>query len=145
MNCVELHPNVNVLQKTDFSKTRSPGMKHKHYSPDAKIIVVEGDYRTIARVVQDLSNKYVASGKKVGILTTDENKVIYKAHQVKSLGRRDNLKGIAKNLFKFMREFDEEKVDIIIAEGVPTKGLGLAVMNRLRRASEFNIYKARDG
>ena len=49
---------------------------------------------------------------------------------------------MARNLFKLLREFDEEKVDIIIAEGVPMKSLGLAVMNRLRKASGFNIVKA---
>ena len=38
-------------------------------------------------------------------------------------------------------EFDAEKVDVIIAEGIPTRGLGLAVMNRLRRASGYNIVK----
>jgi L-threonylcarbamoyladenylate synthase len=41
-----------------------------------------------------------------------------------------------------LRELDEEKVDIIIAEGVPSQGLGLAVLNRLRRAASFNIVKA---
>jgi L-threonylcarbamoyladenylate synthase len=49
---------------------------------------------------------------------------------------------IAKNLFGLLREFDKEKVDIIIAEGVPLQGLGLAVMNRLRKASNFNIIRS---
>ena len=48
---------------------------------------------------------------------------------------------MAANLFRLLREFDEENVDVIIAEGVPTEGLGLAVMNRLRKASGYNIIK----
>jgi L-threonylcarbamoyladenylate synthase len=48
---------------------------------------------------------------------------------------------IAKNLFKLLRDFDKEKVDMIIAEGIAPRGLGLAVMNRLRRAANFDIIK----
>jgi L-threonylcarbamoyladenylate synthase len=49
---------------------------------------------------------------------------------------------IAQNLFRLLREFDAEGVDVIIAEGVPAEGLGLAVMNRLRKASGYNIVRA---
>ena len=41
-----------------------------------------------------------------------------------------------------LREFDQEKVDIVIAEGISVKGLGLAIMNRLRKASGYNIVNA---
>lgn len=47
----------------------------------------------------------------------------------------------ARNLFKRLRELDEIGVDLIIAEGVPMRDLGLAVMNRLRKASGFNIIR----
>jgi L-threonylcarbamoyladenylate synthase len=63
------------------------------------------------------------------------------ADVVKSLGSRSSLVVIAKNLFKLLREFDLEGVDVIIAEGIPAEGLGLAVMNRLRKASGYNIIK----
>ncbi|RLI17583.1 threonylcarbamoyl-AMP synthase, partial [Candidatus Bathyarchaeota archaeon] len=46
------------------------------------------------------------------------------------------------NLFKLLREFDKEGVDVIVAEGIPLKGLGVAVMNRLRKASGYKIVKA---
>jgi len=54
---------------------------------------------------------------------------------------RFNLKVIAQNLFSLLREFDDENVEIIIAEGVPCEGMGLAVMNRLRKAAAYNIVK----
>jgi len=60
---------------------------------------------------------------------------------VKSLGSRSDLAVMAKNLFKLLREFDTEDVDVILAESVPTEGLGLAVMNRLRKASGYRIVK----
>jgi L-threonylcarbamoyladenylate synthase len=84
----------------------------------------------------------VKAGKKVGILATDESNSRYTVAVTKSLGSRMDPDAIARNLFRLLREFDEEKVNIIIAEGVPLKGLGLAVMNRLRKASGFNIVKA---
>jgi L-threonylcarbamoyladenylate synthase len=61
---------------------------------------------------------------------------------LKSLGSRSNLAEVARNLFRLLREFDEGNVDIIIAEGVPPEGLGLALMNRLRGAASFNVIKA---
>jgi len=138
---VELHPIAIANRKVRVVKARSPGMKHRHYAPDAEMVVVEGEFDKVVRRVQELVSLYVAEGKKVGILSTDENLSNYKADVVKSLGSRNNMATIAKNLFKLLREFDKEKVDIIIAEGIPTQGLGLAVMNRLRRAANFNIVR----
>jgi L-threonylcarbamoyladenylate synthase len=63
------------------------------------------------------------------------------ADVVKSLGSRGDLAAIAKNLFALLREFDLDGVDVVIAEGVPVEGLGLAVMNRLRKASGYKIFK----
>jgi L-threonylcarbamoyladenylate synthase len=48
---------------------------------------------------------------------------------------------IARNVFRLLREFDKERVDLIIAEGVPPVGIGLAEMNRLRRAARFNVLR----
>jgi len=58
------------------------------------------------------------------------------------VGSRKDLTTVAKNLFRLLRKFDEEKVDMIIVEGITPKGLGLAVMDRLRKAAGFNIIKA---
>ena len=58
------------------------------------------------------------------------------------LGSRFNLAMVAQNLFRLLREVDAENVDVIIAEGVPSEGMGLAVMNRLRKASGYHIIKA---
>jgi L-threonylcarbamoyladenylate synthase len=79
----------------------------------------------------------------VGVLATDETVSRYSADVVKSLGSRSDLSVVARNLFRLLREFDLEGVDVIVAEGVPAEGLGLAVMNRLRKASGYHIVKAR--
>jgi L-threonylcarbamoyladenylate synthase len=139
---VKLHPFVVADKELPIEKTRSPGMKHKHYAPNAKVIIVEGAISAVIAKVKELADAYGLKGVKVGVLATDETIGAYRADVVKSLGSRFNLAVIAQNLFRLLREFDAESVDVIIAEGVPTEGLGLAVMNRLRKASGYNIVKA---
>ena len=139
---VELHPAAVAEKELYVEKAGSPGLKHRHYAPDADVIVVEGELATIISKVKELAEFYMRKGSKVGVLATDETVGHYGADVVKSLGSRKDLAVIAKNLFGFLREFDLEGVDVIIAEGVPTEGLGLAVMNRLRKASGYKIIKA---
>jgi L-threonylcarbamoyladenylate synthase len=139
---VELHPVAVAEKELAVDKVRSPGMKHKHYAPDADVIVVEGELSSVVVKVKELVGFYVRKDRRVGVLATDETAGYYRADVVKSLGSRKDLAVIAKNLFRLLREFDLEGVDVIIAEGVPTEGLGLAVMNRLHKASGYKIVKA---
>jgi L-threonylcarbamoyladenylate synthase len=139
---VKLHPFVVAEKELSVEKARSPGMKHKHYAPNAKVIVVEGEIPAVLAKVKELAQSYRLKGAKVGVLATDETAAAYETAVVKSLGSRFNLAVVAQNLFRLLRELDAEGVDVIIAEGVSTEGLGLAVMNRLRKASGYNIVKA---
>jgi L-threonylcarbamoyladenylate synthase len=141
---VELHPVAIAEKDISIDRARSPGMKHRHYAPNAEVIVVEGSISAITNKINELADFYMRKGCKVGILATDDTIGQYRANIIKSLGKRSDLASIAKNLFKLLREFDSEKVNILIAEGVPTHGLGLAVMNRLRKASGYKIVKADD-
>lgn len=138
---VTLHPAAIANRDYVVDKARSPGMKYKHYAPKAKLIVVEGETIAVINKIKELALIYADKGLKVGILSTDETSHKYDIGIVKSLGSRNNLVEIAKSVFKLLREFDKEGVDIILAEGVPSKGLGLAVMNRLRKASGYNIIR----
>jgi len=78
-------------------------------------------------------------GRKVGVMATDETVKNYEMGIVKSVGSRSDLSTIARNLFRTLREFDDEGVELILAEGVPEEGLGLAIMNRLRKASGYKV------
>jgi len=138
---VELHPVAVAERELSVERARSPGMKHKHYAPNAEVVLVEGDLSAVLEKVKELVESYMSRGGKVGVLATDETVACYKVGVVKSVGSRSDLVVIAKNLFRLLREFDLEDVDVIIAEGVPAEGLGLAVMNRLRKASGYNIVK----
>jgi L-threonylcarbamoyladenylate synthase len=137
-----LHPFVEAEAEISAEKVRSPGMKHKHYAPKASVILVEGSLEAVVSKVKELAQTYCSEGKKVGVLATDETQGKYKATVVQSLGTRSNVATIASNLFRLLREVDAVGVDVIISESVPPEGLGLAVMNRLRKASGYHIVKA---
>ncbi|MEM2971846.1 MAG: L-threonylcarbamoyladenylate synthase [Candidatus Bathyarchaeia archaeon] len=143
LGVVELHPVIVAEKPVLVKEARSPGMKHKHYAPNADLIVIEGEVSAMREKVKELAAFYMEKGRKVGILATDETVGCYMADVVKSLGSRNDLAIIAKNLFRLLREFDLEGVDVIIAEGIPMQGFGLAIMNRLRKASGYNIVKAK--
>ena len=138
---VKLHPFVSAQAEVPAEKARSPGMKHKHYAPQAPLILVEGSITPVMATVKMLISQFWLQDKRVGVLATKETAWAYEADVVKCLGSRRNVDAMAPNLFRLLREFDEENVDVIIAESVPTEGLGLAVMNRLRKASGYNIIK----
>ncbi len=139
---MKLHPFVLAEAELPLEKTRSPGMRHKHYAPKAEVILVEGNVPAVAAKVRELTEFYRQKGVKVGVLATDETQASYKADVVKSLGSRSDLALVAQSLFRLLREVDAQNVGVIIAEGVSSEGLGLAVMNRLRKASGYHIIKA---
>jgi L-threonylcarbamoyladenylate synthase len=138
---VRLHSFATAEQEVAVGEARSPGMRHKHYAPKARLVLVEGSVPAVAEKVKSLVAACKRDDSRVGVLATDETASRYEADVVKSLGSRFNVEAIAQNLFKLLREFDAENVDVIIAESVPAEGLGLAVMNRLRKASGYNIVK----
>ncbi|MDD4898288.1 MAG: L-threonylcarbamoyladenylate synthase [Methanocellales archaeon] len=127
--------------KMELEVAPSPGMKHKHYAPNSDMIVVEGeDFDILTRKVQELADEHRQGGKRVGIMATSESPR-YDADIVKVVGSRADLRTVARNLFEILRGFDEAKVDMIIAEGVETKGIGLAIMDRLERAAGYRILR----
>ncbi|NWF87208.1 threonylcarbamoyl-AMP synthase [Candidatus Bathyarchaeota archaeon] len=139
---VRLHPVAVAEKEMPIEGARSPGVKHKHYAPNAEVVLVEGEISVVKEKVKELAESHRRESRKVGVLATDETADYYRADVVKSLGSRNDLATVAKNLFRLLREFDSESVDVIIAEGIPTEGLGLAVMNRLRKAAGYKIVKA---
>jgi len=116
----------------------SPGMLKHHYSPKAKLILVERNKCQIEKM-KKLASKYKKQGKKIGILVTSENKNKFNGFKTKIMGSVNNLRVCANNLFSILRDFDKEKVDIIITEGINSKGLGLTIMDRLRKAAKEKI------
>src|SRR4030042_736885 len=120
-----------ILGKEAQLLRRSPGTRYRHYSPKAGVILVEE--KNEERVIQ-LIEQYTKEGRKVGIITrhpcgdTSNRRVIIKAMP-------QELKEYARQMFAVIRELDEEGVDEIIVGGVGERGIGVAIMDRLRRAA----------
>ncbi|WP_191991795.1 L-threonylcarbamoyladenylate synthase [Bacillus aerolatus] len=117
---------------TDTQKQpKSPGMKYTHYAPDAPVYLMEGSKEWI----QSQVNRERQQGKKVGLLTTEENLSFYEADVILPCGSRKDLKTVAHSLYDVLRAFNETDVDIIYSETFSTEGVGLAIMNRLEKAA----------
>lgn len=116
---------------------KSPGMKYRHYAPDAPLYLVDGTKEQI----QSLVNKRKSEGQKVGILTTKENESYYDADFVIACGQRDKLETIAAHIYDALRSFNKQGVDVIYSEMFPNEGVGSAIMNRLLKAAGHRIIK----
>ncbi len=118
---------------------KSPGMKYRHYAPKADLIVITGERSKVIDKIIQLTSDLKAKGLKVGVAAS--NKKFYEnvADEIVEMG--DNPEVIARRLFSILREFDKRDVDVIIAEGIEEKGIGLAIMNRLEKASGYRVYR----
>ena len=68
-------------------------------------------------------------------MAKEENQNKYNGFEVKVIGKGTELEVCAANLFAVLRNFDKEGFEIIITEGLEEQGLGLAIMERLRKAA----------
>lgn len=116
------------------ARPRSPGMKYRHYAPRARLIVVEGSKPLVERRIRLLVRRNV--GRHVTVLVTNRRRR-YPGAECVFVG--SSAESIARNLFRLLRETDKKSVSLIVAEGIHAKGLGAAVMNRLRKAAGANI------
>jgi L-threonylcarbamoyladenylate synthase len=133
-----------ILGKVNMDNVpKSPGMKYKHYSPKAHVIIVKGSNNDsqIARI-SDMAAVISNEGKRVGICGTDQSLDKYSGYDAVSMGDRNHPETIASKLFSILREFDEKNVDVIIAEAVNESGVGLAIMNRMIKAAGYDIINA---
>ena len=113
---------------------KSPGKYPQHYSPHAKVILIENTPRQIEEVLS-CARQVKSESQKCAVMAKEEHKDMFEGFEVKVLGPEKDYITCASRLFHLLRECDEEKVDVIIAEGIPEKELGLAIMNRLRKAA----------
>ena len=58
---------------------------------------------------------------------------------LKVLGRRDEPLSMTHNLFRILRECDAEGIELILSEGYSEKGIGFALMNRMKKAAGQKI------
>jgi L-threonylcarbamoyladenylate synthase len=129
----EVVGSVVVCSENDHS-IECPGKYPQHYSPDARVVFVDTGRGQEAKVME-LAENFKKNGRRSGIMCVEEHAGSYPGYGTKILGSAEDAKVCASRLFGIFREFDSEGYDIIIAEGISEQGLGLAVMNRIRKAA----------
>lgn len=117
---------------------KAPGMKYKHYAPQADMILFEGNPAKMASAMRAKIQEYEKIGKKVGIIASREVAEKLQHENTAVYGSQGDLPTIAAEIYECLRFFDDKNVDIILAEGTAGSGIGLAIMNRLHKASGFN-------
>jgi L-threonylcarbamoyladenylate synthase len=111
-------PEIRIWNETsDEIAAKSPGMKHRHYSPNARVVVIES-----ASEFTDASAAYIGM-----------NRPTTEAALQKICGSKEEY---ARSLFDFFREADRAGIQKIFCEAVDESGIGLAIMDRIRRAAE---------
>lgn len=128
----------HILSKIENDeKVMSPGMKYRHYAPNSKcVLIYSEDNERLVNKIKEMASEY----KNPLIISSTENLNLYNYKNVIDIGSKKDLNSIAKNIFKTLRQVDSYSPDIVLIEGVPSEGIGLAIMNRLIRACEYNLH-----
>ena len=113
-----------TIKPHSSSNPQAPGMLQSHYSPSKKVVLGE---------IDQLQKQF--SGKEFGILRFQPSQELNGKHQQVILSENGDIREAAKNLFAALRMLDEMNIELILAEKAPEYGLGLAINDRLQRAS----------
>ncbi|NMD70054.1 threonylcarbamoyl-AMP synthase [Bacillus sp. DNRA2] len=132
--------SVDPALKNSEAAPKSPGMKYRHYAPDAPFYLVRGSHAFLQKLVDEKRRE----GRKVGVLTTAEAAGDYQADLVLACGRRNQLETVATALYETLRAFNDSDVDVIFSETFPDEGVGVAIMNRLTKAAAHQVISETD-
>ena len=140
LGAVEIDPALEG--KGDF-KPKAPGMKYRHYAPQAAMYLFEGE--AISNMLP-IVTATAAQGIKTGVLCSEKIAVhIPETENILVSSWGQDIESLAEKLYSLLRGFDKQNVQMIFAEGVSEDGLGLAVMNRLRKAAGYQIVTVVNG
>ena len=116
----EADPESGVAD-TEF-KPKSPGMKYRHYSPKARVRLIEGSAEEFAAKARELGLEAIRNGQRPAILDYEEDELT-----------------AAHDLFADLREFDRQGYDLILIRTLEQSGLGFSVMNRMLKSAGYDI------
>lgn len=138
---VEMLREVFPSSKIDLSLVssdqvpKSPGQKYKHYAPKAEAYLLKGSLLEKINKLTDFIKEN--PNKKIGIMGSSQLLSLFQASQIEAtdLGPWEDLDQVASKIFKGLRDLDRKNVDIIVVEAFSEAGLGLAIMNRLKKST----------
>ncbi len=124
---------------------KAPGMKYRHYAPKVPLTLLEGNPSGMEDAFRKAIEQRQEKHKKVGIIASEETIAAIGGMIPKELlvsyGHRGDLPAIAANIYEALRSFDDADADCLLAEGTDEEELGLAIMNRLHKASGFQSIR----
>ncbi len=133
INQVNVDPTI--LDSNCKERPKAPGMRYRHYAPKADMTIVRGEAGKVAAEINRLSE-----GKEnCAVICAGEHAHMYEGLKVKNVGSLDDYDEIASNIYRVLRECDDENVSYILSESFSDKGIGAALMNRLIKAAGHNI------
>ena len=118
---------------TDGERPASPGMKYKHYSPDADVQLVKG---TTAQFAQ-YAKSFDAGATAIVCFDGEENS--FSGYTVFPIGAKDDGFAHAHAVFDVLRQADEQHFRTVLVHCPGGNGVDLAVLNRLLRAAAFQV------
>jgi L-threonylcarbamoyladenylate synthase len=133
-----LKEKVDLAELGEVDRPQAPGMKYRHYAPKAPVTLVEGENGRVVLEINRLLEQKPSSLKAVVIGAT-ENLARYHNEWVLDLGPRNQPEIAAACLYELLRFCDQLGADMIFIEGIAAEGVGLAVVNRLRKAAGRNV------
>lgn len=119
----------------DGETAASPGMKYKHYSPNADITVLKGTLKTFINYLDEHTDEFD------GVMCFDGEEKYFPNKKCVSFGKLGDMLSITEHLYTTLRAFDELGAKRVLCRGVSERDEGLAVCNRLYRAAAFNIIE----
>ena len=125
---IELDPSL----KDENAAPKSPGMKYKHYSPNATVIVVTGSLDEMKQKINQKLSLDKNKSDKVKVVCIEDRVSLYDGYGI-SWGK--NSQEAAKNLFKILRLMDEQNIEVVYFEALNSDEISEAVMNRLIKAA----------
>ena len=124
----QLSQIAEVTIAVGIPKISSPGQLPSHYAPKTPLRLIDDAKDFVPQKYQRVG---LLSWKSIGALPTSAERFA----AVRHLSERADLQEAAANLFRYLRELDALDLDLIVAERVPSQGLGAAIMDRLERAA----------
>ena len=129
--------NAVLFKLETEEKVASPGMKYKHYSPKAKVVLIDGSDDAFVSFV----NKQFEADNNIAAICYDEDESLINASTI-CIGKSDDLNTQAHLLFDALRKVDEiDGVTTVYAHCPKKQGVGMALYNRLIRAASFEVIE----
>lgn len=112
-------PSTRAATERDRARGRSPGLRHRHYAPRARVALLDGAaWPAAARGAAYIGLRRPPPG------------LFWLARRCR------DARDYARELFHFFRACETARVRVIWCDALPARGLGAALMDRLSRAAE---------